>query len=200
MVHGPVIRGALTLGAYVQRHVRGPRVDYIGVGIGALASWGGLPGPGEAALIAAGIASAHHRLDIGGAVAVAWLGAMLGGVAGWFAGIKAGRRIVAARGPFRRSRMHALERGERFYERFGTAAVFFTPSWVAGINRMRARRYLPANAASALLWALTFGLGSFYAGPPIVELVTDLSLVSAVVLGVLAAVVAGGMWSRRRRS
>lgn len=82
-------------------------------------------------------------------MAVAAAGAATGGVIGWLVGLKAGRPLVAAKGPLRRARHGALARGERFYDRYGVVAVLFTPSWVAGINRMRPRVYLPANAVSA---------------------------------------------------
>jgi membrane protein DedA with SNARE-associated domain len=160
-----------------------------------------VPGPGEAALIAAGILAAHHHLDIGSAVVVAWLGAMAGGTIGWLVGIRAGRTILAAPGPLHRARLAALERGDRFYERFGTVAVFFTPSWVAGIHGMRAARFLPANAIAALVWALVVGLGAFLVGPSVVEFVDDLGLVAALVLGgLVVAALTGALLSRARRS
>lgn len=185
---------------HLRHHVRGPAVDYVGLGAAAAASWAGVPGPGEAALIASGILAAHHHLDIGAAVAVAWLGAVLGGTAGWLAGLRAGRAILSAPGPLYRLRRAALERGDRFFERFGTVAVFFTPSWVAGIHGMRASRFLPANAIASLVWALVVGVGAFFAGPPIIDLVDDLGLVTGILLGVLLVVgVAGALLSRGRR-
>lgn len=175
-----------------------PKADYVGLGIAAFGSWAGMPGAGEAALVAAGVVAAHHRLDIGIIVAVAFAGATLGGVAGWYAGLKGGSAVFSRRGPFRGPRLRALAAGKRFYDRYGPIAVVFTPSWLAGVNHMRAHRYLFVNAASALLWALTLGLGSFYLGPRIGDLVTDAGTVGATLLvaglvGVLIASV------RRRR-
>src|SRR2546427_12934396 len=47
----------LTLAAVgvLHPHTRGTGVDYVGVFVASVASWAALPGPGEAALIAAGI-------------------------------------------------------------------------------------------------------------------------------------------------
>jgi membrane protein DedA with SNARE-associated domain len=181
--------------------VRGPAGDYVGLGAAAAASWAGVPGPGEAALIAAGILAAHHHVDIGSVVVVAWLGAMVGGTVGWLVGLRAGRTILTASGPLHRARLAALERGDRFYERFGAIAVFFTPSWVAGIHGMRPARFLPANAVAALVWALVIGLGAFVAGPPVVEFVDDLGLVAAIVLGgLILAALGGALVTRARRS
>jgi membrane-associated protein len=194
-----VLGGALFVAARLHHHFRGPKGDYIGLGLAAAGSWAGLPGPGEAALITGGFLAAHGKLDILSAVAVAWLGAMAGGVLGWFVGLKFGRRVVTARGPLRRARLHALERGERFYDRFGTAAVFFTPSWVAGIHGMRASRFVPANAIAAAIWSAGIGFGAYFAGPPIIDLVEDLGVVSAILVGLLVASAIAGLLLRRRR-
>jgi membrane protein DedA with SNARE-associated domain len=79
------------------------------------------------------------------------------------------------------------------------AAVFLTPSWMAGIAEMRWTKFVPANAVSALLWAVTLGVGAYYAGPPIVDVVQDVGTVGLVVI--LAALVGGALLRglRRRR-
>jgi membrane protein DedA with SNARE-associated domain len=189
------------LAVHLRHHLHGPAGDYLGLAAAAVASWAGVPGPGEAALIAAGILAAHHHIDIAEAVVVAWMGATAGGTIGWVVGLRAGRAVVSAPGPLYSVRMSALERGDRFYERFGPIAVFFTPSWVAGIHGMRASRFLPANAIAALVWSLVVGVGAYFAGPPIVELVSDLGLLSGIVVGCLvAAAIAGAVLHRRRRT
>jgi len=180
-------------------HFHGPSAGYVGIAAAAAVSWVGLSGPGEATLIAAGILAARHRLDIGGVLVVAWAGATLGGVAGWLIGLKGGRALVTAPGPLHRLRLKTLSNGERFYERFGAIAVFFTPSWVAGIARIRWTRYLPANAVSALVWAVLFGLGAFALGPTIKDLGGDLGLVGSLVVGALVIAAAAAELLRRRR-
>jgi len=194
------VSGAVQLLVHLHHHACGPKGDYVGLGLAALASWVGLPGPGEAALVAAAILAAHHHLDLVSAVAVAWVGATVGGTAGWLAGLRLGRGLVTARGPFRRARLAGLERGDRLFARFDLLAVFLTPSWVAGIHGMRPTRFIPANLVSALVWALVFGVGAYVVGPSVLDLVDDLGLVSAlVVVGLVLAVVGGSWWRRRRR-
>src|SRR5918911_1473306 len=104
---------------HFHHHLHGPSLGYIGIGIAAAASWAGVPGPGEPALIAGAIFATRGRLDLLEVLVVAWLSAMLGGVAGWAVGRRAGHAIVRAPGPLRRQRIRALARGERFFERFG---------------------------------------------------------------------------------
>jgi membrane protein DedA with SNARE-associated domain len=133
-------------------------------------------------------------------VTIAWVAAMVGGMGGWLVGLRAGRAVLTAPGPLHRLRLAALERGDRFYERFGAVAVFFTPSWVAGIHGMKPSRFLPANAVAALVWALLLGMGAYLAGPPIVDLVDDVGVVAGVILiGLVIAAVVGGIRSQKRR-
>lgn len=184
----------------LRHHVRGPRGDYLGLAGAALASWAGVPGPGEAALATAGVLASRNKLDIVSVVAVAWLGAAGGGIAGWLIGLKAGRRVVAGPGPLRRLRLLALDRGDHFFERFGALAVFFTPSWVAGVHGMRWTRYLPANAIAALTWALGVGLGSYLVGPSVTDVVDDVGTAGTVaVVALVVVAVAVALWRRSRR-
>lgn len=172
----------------VQHHHRfhGPHLDYIGVAVGAFLSWVGISGPGEAALIAAGILAARGKIDLPSAIAVAWAGATVGGMLGWLLGLRGGRALLSAAGPLRRIRARILRSGDRFYERYGALAVYFAPSWMAGINGMRARRFLPINAVACLVWALLVGVGAYFAGPRIADLLGDLGTVGLIGLVVLA--------------
>jgi membrane protein DedA with SNARE-associated domain len=196
----PALHPAVLAAIHLRHHLHGPAVDYIGLAAAAMASWAGVPGPGEAALIAAGILAARHHVDIFEAIVVAWMGATAGGTIGWLVGLRAGRTVLTAPGPLYHARLSALERGDRFYERFGPVAVFFTPSWIAGIHGMRPARFLLSNAIGALVWSIAIGAGAYFAGPPIVELVGDLGLVSGIAVGCLAvAAVAGALLHRSRR-
>ncbi len=183
--------------AYVHVHLHGPRIDYLAVAGGATLSWAGVAGPGEALLIAASVAAARGPVDIGGIVAAAWAGAFAGGIVGWLVGLKAGRPLITAPGPFVRLRRRAVTSGDRFFRRFGALAVLFAPSWAAGINGMGPRRFVPANALAALVWAAGIGYASYLAGPGVADLADDIGLVGLVIVGL--AIVAGVLAGRRRR-
>jgi membrane protein DedA with SNARE-associated domain len=179
-----------TLAALVvlHHHGRASGVDYAGVFLASVVSWAALPGPGEAALIAAGISAAHGHLDLTAVVAAAWAGASVGGVTGWIIGVKGGRRPLTAPGPLHHLRLGLIARGDRFYELYGTIAVFFTPSWMAGIHDMRWSRFLPVNALSALIWALSIGVGAYLLGPSIADIATDAGLAGGALVAVLFVV------------
>ena len=203
-----LVRVALPL-AFLHLHLHvhlhrfhGPSLDYGGLAAAAFASWVGLPGPGEPLLIAAGILAAQGKLDLIETLIVAFGSAVAGGIVGWLIGLKAGRRLLERPGPFLRARQRALRRGDEVFERYPAFAIIMTTSWIAGINRARTGPYMLWNAVGALLWTLAIGLGAFFAGPPIVDLVGDSGLITVV--GVVGVVLMGLSlefgWRRRRRA
>lgn len=172
---------------HLHHQFHGPPFDYAGLAVAAAASWIGVPGPGEPVLIAAGVLAAKHQLDIASVVFVAWVAATAGGATGWLIGRGAGRAFLTAPGPLRAARVRAVERGEQVFERYPVIAIVLTPSWVAGINRVRAAVYHPTNAVSAALWAAGLGFGAYLVGPTIVEFADDLGLVTGIIVGVMIA-------------
>ena len=152
-------------------------------------------------MIAAGIVAAKHKLDIAPVVFWGWIGAMLGGITGWLIGLKAGRTVLTAPGPFHALRVRAADQGERIFRRMEVVAIIATPPWVAGINRSRPRVYLPVNALSALLlWAAPLGIGAYYAGPVVLDLFGDLGTFLSVLLAAGVVALVGGEVLRRRRA
>lgn len=179
---------AIAVELVVHHHrFHGPHLDYVGVGVGAFVSWLGLTGPGEAALIAAGLLAARGRVDLASVLLVAWAGAVAGGTAGWLVGLKGGRAVMTAPGPLHRTRARMLRSGDRFYTRFGALAVYLAPSWMAGINAMPARRFIPINALCCVAWTLLVGLGAYFAGPGIAGALDDIGTIGLVVLASAAA-------------
>ena len=74
-------------------------------------------------------------------VLVAWVAATAGGVIGWAIGLKAGRAVDDRAGTAApRCGIGAVQRGEEIFDRYPVIAILMTPSWVAGIHRVRSRR------------------------------------------------------------
>jgi membrane protein DedA with SNARE-associated domain len=186
----------LHLHLHLRAHFHGPALNYVAIGLGSAASWLGLPGPGEALLVAAGIAGSRHHAPVGGAMFVGWSGAMAGSFAGWAVGRKVGRPLLEAQGPLHAARRRVLASGERVYDRHPLLAVIIAPPMLAGINRMSARRFLVITAPAALAWAIGLTLGGEAAGPAVLDLVGDAGTVGAVALGLA---VAWEILRRRRR-
>jgi membrane protein DedA with SNARE-associated domain len=205
-MHGtslPVALHAMEFQRHLHHRFMGPHVDYVGLALAAAVSWVGITGPGEAALIAAGIAAARGHVDIVGMILVAWAGAMAGGTAGWLIGLKGGRSLMSRPGPLHETRLRLLRHGDEVYRRRGWwLAVYLAPCWMAGVSGMGGRRFLAANAVASLIWALAIGLGAYVAGPSIADALGDVGTVGLVVLAtvvVLSAVVRGRRRKRRRR-
>lgn len=188
------------LHVHLLHHVHGPAFDYVGVALASFASWMGLPGPGEAVLLAASVFAAKHKLDITPVLLVAFAGATAGGIAGWLVGLIGGRSVLTAPGPLRSIRLDAAEQGEQAFKRLEAVAILLVPSWVAGIFHARAGVYNLVNALSAAFWAVAIGVGGYYIGPPIVELVDDFGTfgVIVVIVGVVSAVVTAAIRRHRR--
>jgi membrane protein DedA with SNARE-associated domain len=191
----------LLFGLHVHLHFHhvGPAFDYVGIALASFASWVGIPGPGEALLLAAGVFAARHKLDITPVVFVAFLGAVAGGFVGWVAGVVAGRSVLTAPGPLRSIRLDAVERGEQAFKRMEVVAIVLTPPWVAGIFRARAGLYNVVNVASAAIWAVAIGVGGYYIGPPVLDVVGDLGTVGLVLAIVLVLVGLTSAVIRRQR-
>lgn len=181
---------------HLHHHFHGPPVDYAGLALAAVASWIGVPGPGEPVLITAGILAARHNLDIGSVVLVAFLAAVAGGLAGWLVGRWAGRAVLTAPGPLLGARLWAVHRGDAAFERYTVLAILVAPSWAAGINRVPAPIYVLVNLISAALWAAGLGFGAYFIGPPVIDVVSDLGTLAEAVLAV--AVAAGAIEGLRR--
>jgi membrane protein DedA with SNARE-associated domain len=105
--------------------------------------------------------------------------------------------VVTAPGPLLRLRLRAVQRGEEVFARYPVIAVLLTPTWVAGINRVRPAVFLTVNTAAALLWAVGIGLSAYFIGPTVIEAVSDLGVVTAV--GIVLLVTAGIVLEIRRR-
>jgi membrane-associated protein len=187
------------LAIHVARRLRSHPAGYTAIALAAFASWAGLPGPGEAGLIAGAAFAARHRLDIVQVELVAFIGAFVGGMVGWGLGWRFGAALAERPGPLLRARKRALGAGERFYERFGPLAIFLTPSWVAGIHRVQPVRFTIFNLLAAVLWTAGYGLTTYFAGPHVADLFGDVGIWATI--GVIAAAVTLGALAivRRRR-
>lgn len=155
----------------------------------------GLLLPGETAILTAGILAREGRLEIGVVVAVAAVAAVVGDNLGYLLARRGGRGLLTARGPRRERRLKLLERGERFFARYGGRAVFLgrwiafarvTVPWLAGASRMPQRRFLLWNALGGLTWSGTVGLAGYGVGAAARTIFTSTAAAGVALLAVLA--------------
>jgi membrane protein DedA with SNARE-associated domain len=129
--------------------------------------------PGETSLIVAAALASQGRLSLPLVIGVAAGGAILGDNVGYLIGRRGLRRLVDRPGRWAAERRRLVERGEAFFARRGSAAVFFgrwlpglrvVTSWLAGADRMPWRRFLFWNALGGISWATTIGLLAYVLG------------------------------------
>jgi len=181
-------------------HFRGPAIDYGALAAASFASWVGVPGPGEPVLIATAVLAAKHNLGIVSVLVVAFAGATAGGIVGWVVGMRAGYRLVTAPGPLHNLRVKTVARSEQVFKRYAVIAVLLTPSWIAGMHRVRTPVYMFANALGAALWAGGIGMAAYLVGPSVVDLVDDAGVFLTVILVVaVASIVTAGIVRRSRK-
>ncbi len=169
-----------------------------------MAESGGVPVPGETALIAGAVLASEGKLKIELVILVVALAAIVGDNLGYLIGRKGGRWVLERPGRFHRQRLEVLAVGEPFFERHGPKAVFFGrfvlglrvwASWLAGATRMPWHKFVFWNACGGICWATGVGLLAYFLGRSASNLVELFGL-----YGLLAFVLAvGGTLILRRR-
>jgi membrane protein DedA with SNARE-associated domain len=165
---------------------------------------GGVPLPGETALVTAGVFAQRGDLDIAAVIAVAAAAAIVGDNLGYWIGRTGGRAVIGRWGFASQS----LPWAERFFERHGPKTIFLarflsvlrvTAAWMAGISRMHWWTFFLWNAAGGICWAALVGLVAYYAGQAAADAISHYGLLGgAVVVGVvLAGLVALHIWRKR---
>jgi len=138
-----------------------------------MAEAGGVPVPGETALIAGGVLAGRGDLSIEAVIAIAAVAAIIGDNIGYAVARHGGRKLLERPGFMERHRRRVITTFEPFFERHGAKAVFLGrwilglrvwASWMAGITRMEWRSFLFWNAAGGISWAVTVGLAAYVIG------------------------------------
>jgi membrane protein DedA with SNARE-associated domain len=170
----------------------------------------GIPLPGEIALVtAAAYASGAHSVSIFGVILMAAVGATVGGVVGYWIGIKGGLPLVAHYGGYVGVRKSHVDKAHGFFERNGAKTILFgrfvavLRTWaalIAGAACMSFPRFVTFNTIGSIVWAIVFGWLGYYFGRDLPLLEHYISRASFAVL--LALIVGIGVWLilRRHRS
>ena len=169
-----------------------------------MAESGGIPLPGETALIAAGAFAASGQLSLPLVIAVAAAAAIIGDNLGFAFARRFGPGLLRHPGPFARQRREAADKGEPFFERHGPKAVLFGrwflglrtwTAWLAGASGMSWPRFLFWNALGGISWATSVGLLAYFVGQSVSTAFTYFGIAGLV----LVAIVGGILLTRRRR-
>ncbi len=165
----------------------------------------GVPVPGETALLAAGALAALDHFSILGVVAVATAAAVIGDNGGYWLGRTGGTALIRRYGRVIHLNDAYLERGHRFFERYGPRAVLYgrfiaiLRTWaavLAGTNSMPYGTFTLYNALGAACWAFVTGTLGYLFGhnlPQLKAYLGRVSVAAALVLLVVAAL--AGLWT-----
>jgi membrane protein DedA with SNARE-associated domain len=165
---------------------------------------GGVPLPGETALIAAGVFASRGELNPVAVIAVAATAAIVGDNLGYWIGRTGGRSVLT------RFQLTAgtLPWAEGFFERHGPKTIFIarffsvlrvTAALLAGVSRMHWWTFFLWNATGGICWALLVGLVSYYGGQAAADAISHYGLIGGAVLVVLAVAAVVGLHFWRKR-
>ena len=152
--------------------------------------------PGETAAVLAGVATALGRADLAVAIVVVVAAAIIGDTVGYEVGKHLGPRLLNLK--ILRKRRAGIDRALDFLRRRGGLAVFlgrFTAFFravmpaLAGVSRMRYRRFLMWNAAGGIVWGTGYVVLGHVAGASYKTLETKVGHGAAIGVGVFVVLV-----------
>jgi membrane protein DedA with SNARE-associated domain len=169
----------------------------------------GVPLPGEIALVTAAAYAASGRISIYIVIILAALGAIVGGILGYWIGNKGGLPLVARYGRYIGVRESHIDRAHAFFERHGWKTILFgrfialLRTWaavVAGAARMSFPKYVTYNTIGSVAWAILFGVLGYAFGHNLPLLEKYISRASYGVLVLVAVGIAVLVLIKRRQS
>jgi len=149
----------------------------------------GLPGPGDASLIAAGTLAGEGKLNVWIVLAVAMAAWMLGSVTGYGIGVRGGRGLLDHPGRLEKSRRKLLAKGDRTFARWNFVASVTMPAFVSGIFRVRFPVFVLGAAVAGIGWIGIYVGVSYFLGAEIAKRIGNAG--AKAVLGVVVIVAAG---------
>ena len=184
---------------------------YFIVAVFLLIEGAGVPVPGETALVTAAALAGRGTLSIGGVIIAGCIGTVAGGHAGYWLGARGGTPFLTRYGRWIRLTEPRLEKTSRFFELHGAKTIMlgrfvaFLRSFVgifAGISHMPMRTFATYNSLGGSIWVLTFSILGYVFGrnlPRLVHYIGRVSLLLAILIAVVAAVVFLWRWFAKNR-
>jgi len=169
---------------------------------------GGVPLPGETALVTAAIYASQGHLNIVEVIAVASAAAIIGDNLGYWVGRTGGRSVLERFGPLRRWSERSLPWSERFFKRHGGKTIFLarffsvlrvTAAWIAGISRMHWWTFFLWNATGGVCWATLVGLVAYYVGHAAADAISRYGLIAGGAIVVVLVLGLGALHFWRKR-
>jgi membrane protein DedA with SNARE-associated domain len=164
----------------------------------------GLPGPGDASLIAAGTLAGEGRLNIWIVLATGMAAWMFGSVVGYEIGIRKGRWLLDHPGRLEKSRLKLLAKGDRAFGGHTFAASVTMPAFVSGIFRVRFYVFMLGALVAGIGWVGMYVGLSYFLGEEIAKHIGKIgtrALIGVIVIVVLGLCIRAGVarWRNTRQ-
>jgi len=172
----------------------------------------GIPLPGEIALVtAAAFAARLGHISIVIVIILAAASAIVGGILGYWIGVKGGLPLVVRYGGYIGIRKSHIERTHAFFERNGAKTILFgrfvavLRTWaaiVAGAACMSFTKFVIYTTIGSVAWSIVFGsLGYFFGRDlPLLEKYIARTSFAALVLGAIGIAIFYYIKGRRSKS
>ncbi len=174
--------------------------EYIIFFVLVVSTGAGVPGPGDASMIAAGTLAGEGRLNIGVVLVLSIAGWMLGSLIGYEIGLRGGRGLLEHPGRLEKHRRKMLAKGDQAFASHTFTASVTMPAYLSGIFRVRLPVFLLGALASGSFFIVMYIGISYFLGAEVAERIGNAG--SKAVLGVLVVVGIGlgirAGWSRWR--
>ncbi|HEX9129498.1 MAG TPA: DedA family protein [Gemmatimonadaceae bacterium] len=168
----------------------------------------GIPLPGEIALVTAAAYASLGHISIYIVIGLAAVAAIVGGILGYWIGIRGGLPLVVRYGGYVGVRRSHIERTHAFFERNGAKTILFgrfiaiLRTWaavVAGAACMSFTKFVIYTSIGSVVWAIVFGFLGYNFGRDLPLLEKYISRASLGVLIIGAVAVAVFLIIQRRR-
>jgi len=165
----------------------------------------GIPGPGDASLIAAGALAGDGKLNIWAVLVTAGVAWMVGSVIGFVVGARGGRPLLDHPGRFEKRRRKLLAKGDRAFGRYTFVASATLPAFVSGIFHVRFWLFLLGALTAGVFWIGIYVGISYFLGEEIAKVVGTAGtkvLISVIVLVVAGLLIRAGVarWRAARQA
>ncbi|HVS59855.1 MAG TPA: DedA family protein [Gemmatimonadaceae bacterium] len=157
----------------------------------------GIPLPGEIALVTAAAYASRGSISIYVVIALAAAGAIIGGILGYWIGVKGGLPLIARYGGYIGVRKSHIDKTHAFFERNGSKTILFgrfialLRTWaavVAGAACMSFTKFVTYNTIGSIVWAIVFGWLGYYFGRdlPLLEMYISRAGFGVLIVGAAA--------------
>ena len=174
--------------------------EYIVLFVFVMIMGAGLPGLGDASLIAAGTLAGEGKLNLGLVLATAMVAWMVGSVIGFEIGWRGGRRLLDHPGRLEKRRRKLLAKGDRAFGRYTFVASVTLPAFVSGIFRVRFWLFTLGALVAGIGWVGMYVGLSYFLGEEVAKRIgaAGTKALIGVILLVALGLAARAGWSHWR--